>query len=1120
MLLFLWFATALGTTTTIPQLGLGTYHMSGEVCYRAVMAALALGYRHVDTAEVYGNHEAVGRAVRDSGVPREEIFVTTKVSFADMEDPEAIERAVRALGLDYVDLALVHFPAPRAATGIPVWAALGISVEANVWRAFEARRAAWIALEAAQRRGLVKSLGVSNYLVPHLREMARYATVPPEVNQLEVHPFLPRDDVVAFCRDRGIVVEAYGSIAPGGTRDLLDHATVRRVAAAALRTPAQVLLGWAQQKGLVVLPKSTSAARIKENKDTFALAPLDARMLEELDALATTKHSASASTTGCGPWCPRGEYLWSPDVVPAIATPADWVGDASAPFREVPDYGRDWCDDDECAGGARRVAPRGVASTPLFEMPWEFDLEALRRDVAVVTADWDWNASEYGHARPLLSADELPPEFRDHFINKPHAPADLLRRDAPYLGKIYEWFSNRTEIVAFRLLRRLPLTAYGLHNDEDLHVRPDVRRMQIPVMVDDPTKALLLTTPFESRLGLAGLRGVDYADANPLLSDAAWPPDRKDHERESGSPPWYDLFGDGRDAEKKKLEEWVDDFAATIGSVYTLTTGRLHYFDTMKRHTLVGLGDEPRVTLVLDAVENDWMRAVMPAALVAKTKPSQKKIDELALARGVRDELGADGFATAAFAAPRNGSIVDAADAAASFVGAKVAFALSCRGSVAYKALFVLCGKALGKPEDQLAPDDDDDNDCALELVQLDVGGKNNRVGDAWLRITDNIAWPGTYDLRVDLDRCEAGARCVLGARLVGDGRELSPLSTVTLYVRRPARAMLAARLSDTLAGLKYADSHGARPGGFLGTGAVYYAMAYAQRASLAVVLGSGGGFVPSLVRQAQLDAGLGDTARTVLVDKGGSNDGSPDYFDEDGGGIQSPFRALYPEVEVWKKTTDEARDSFRREAAIDLLVVDADHSYAGSLRDALGWIELLAPTGVAILHDTGGLALGAAKTPSTLRRLGYDVVNLVADRALGDSECNDAWGCGLAIVTPPAATGGLAIIEKNMGTDAEVYAEIRGAALDDAPSIAAAICETAATRLPHAFKHRDPQCAADLLATAKEPSNTANLTLDYPDVAAGLPVDDAEARVEALLALRSAIDAELRRATLILLGS
>jgi diketogulonate reductase-like aldo/keto reductase len=244
----------------IPQLGLGVWQTPrGESTQDAVAAALRLGYRHVDTARIYGNERDVGIGVQKSGVPRAQVFVTTKL----WNDDQGYDSALRAfdaslarLGLEYVDLYLLHWPVAGR------------------------RLDSWRALERIHADKRARAIGVSNFLSPHLDELLARAQVVPAVNQIEVSPFLQQRDTRAFCARRGIVVEAYSPLTHG--RRLGDPA-VTRVAKRVGRSPAQVLLRWGLQHGMVVLPKSTRETRIRENAAIFDFA-LDADAMVALDA--------------------------------------------------------------------------------------------------------------------------------------------------------------------------------------------------------------------------------------------------------------------------------------------------------------------------------------------------------------------------------------------------------------------------------------------------------------------------------------------------------------------------------------------------------------------------------------------------------------------------------------------------------------------------------------------------------------------------------------------------------------------------------------------------------------------------------------------------------------------
>lgn len=256
---------------SIPVLGLGVWQIpDGPSCVNAVKWALELGYRHIDTAQAYGNEESVGRALKESGVPREDIFVTTKF-YPGSEDPVAeAEGSLRRLGVDYVDLYIIHWP-----QGGPTWA--------------------WPGMERAKELGYARSIGVSNFDVNELAQVMTVATVPPVVDQVQFSPFEYRRTLLETAEKQRVAIEAYS---PLGTGRHLADATVKRVASSAARTPAQVLLRWCLQRGLVVITKSTHRNRIEENSSIFDFALSDGDMAD-LDALDQTEGTDRAVES---PW--------------------------------------------------------------------------------------------------------------------------------------------------------------------------------------------------------------------------------------------------------------------------------------------------------------------------------------------------------------------------------------------------------------------------------------------------------------------------------------------------------------------------------------------------------------------------------------------------------------------------------------------------------------------------------------------------------------------------------------------------------------------------------------------------------------------------------------------------
>jgi diketogulonate reductase-like aldo/keto reductase len=254
-------ARVLADGNQIPILGLGVWQVpDGPACVNAVRWALDLGYRHIDTAQAYGNEESVGRALRDSGVPRGEVFLTTKFDPGRRGDPvAAAEQSLRRLGADQLDLYLIHWPA-----GGPTWA--------------------WPRMERARELGLARSIGVSNFGTSELEDVIAAGTIAPAVNQVQFSPLEYRRALLEACQRREVAVEAYS---PLGTGQHLSDETVSQVAQRAGRTPAQVLLRWCLQRDLLVIPKSAHRERIAENAEIFDFALSDEDMAE-LDALDQT----------------------------------------------------------------------------------------------------------------------------------------------------------------------------------------------------------------------------------------------------------------------------------------------------------------------------------------------------------------------------------------------------------------------------------------------------------------------------------------------------------------------------------------------------------------------------------------------------------------------------------------------------------------------------------------------------------------------------------------------------------------------------------------------------------------------------------------------------------------
>jgi 2,5-diketo-D-gluconate reductase A len=250
---------------TIPQLGFGVFQIAPDQTAQAVLRALEVGYRHIDTAEMYGNERGVGQAVRGSGLDRADVFVTSKLSNGAHRPDDArraFEHTLAELGSDYVDLFLIHWPLPSLYDGDFV--------------------STWQVLEEFHRDGRARSIGVSNFTVEHLDRLLAETDVVPAVNQIELHPYLLNDELREYGEEHGIATEAWSPLAQGA---VLDDPAIMAIAHRLERTPAQVVLRWHLQRGSIVFPKSTTPARIAQNFELFdlRLAPDDVDAITALD---------------------------------------------------------------------------------------------------------------------------------------------------------------------------------------------------------------------------------------------------------------------------------------------------------------------------------------------------------------------------------------------------------------------------------------------------------------------------------------------------------------------------------------------------------------------------------------------------------------------------------------------------------------------------------------------------------------------------------------------------------------------------------------------------------------------------------------------------------------------
>jgi 2,5-diketo-D-gluconate reductase A len=234
---------------SIPQLGFGVFQIEPKDTVEAVSTAFQVGYRHIDTAEMYGNEKEVGEAVAKSGLDRADVFVTSKLA-NDAHRPDdarrAFEASLKALGFDYLDLFLIHWPLPAKYDGDFV--------------------STWQTLEEFYREGRARSIGVSNFQPHHLRRLHEVTEITPAVNQIEVHPFLTQDDVRSFCAEHQIAVEGWSPIGQGA---VLDDPAIGSIAERVGKTPAQVVLRWHIQRGDIIFPKSVTPPRINENFEIF-----------------------------------------------------------------------------------------------------------------------------------------------------------------------------------------------------------------------------------------------------------------------------------------------------------------------------------------------------------------------------------------------------------------------------------------------------------------------------------------------------------------------------------------------------------------------------------------------------------------------------------------------------------------------------------------------------------------------------------------------------------------------------------------------------------------------------------------------------------------------------------
>nr|QFR37206.1 aldo-keto reductase [Cyberlindnera americana] len=277
---------ALNTGAQIPQLGFGTFLASPEDCYNSTLHALQSGYRHIDTAFIYKNEGDVGRAINDSGIPRSELWVTTKCWCTTYRDVESgLDRSLANLGIDYVDLYLIHWPVTLNPANCPGGDLSTVPLKADGSRDVDMEWTFINTWEQFQRlpKEKAKNIGVSNFSIKNLEDLLKAPTtvITPAVNQVEVHPLLPQFELLQWCKSHGVVLEAYSPLGSANS-SLFTNVTLLEIAAEHCSTAAQVMINWGIQRGYVVLPKSITPQRIESN---FKLIQLTEKNIADINEI-------------------------------------------------------------------------------------------------------------------------------------------------------------------------------------------------------------------------------------------------------------------------------------------------------------------------------------------------------------------------------------------------------------------------------------------------------------------------------------------------------------------------------------------------------------------------------------------------------------------------------------------------------------------------------------------------------------------------------------------------------------------------------------------------------------------------------------------------------------------